>query len=213
MILLDGGRSRYLVEFRVGFQRIEMQCREHDQVARPLFEHRIQVPHLEMAAHADQQRTLADAAPRSHPRRDPEPPLAVHLRGRDEPKPPSQQHIARAACHAAIADAVVVVADHARKMPVLVDDIVPIIDQHARIVGVKRNEQVVACAARLYRYAEMLGKKEFASRVDRRDRASHEEIVHDACILATNTVSTQSPDPRSCRIARVCFADRALMMR
>lgn len=46
---------------------IEMQCSEHDQITRPLFEHLIEIPDFEMAAHADQQRALGDTAPRPHP--------------------------------------------------------------------------------------------------------------------------------------------------
>ena len=59
MILLDGGRCQS--------ERIEMQRGQYDQVARPLFEHLIQVPDFEMTAHADQQRALTHTPPRPHP--------------------------------------------------------------------------------------------------------------------------------------------------
>lgn len=76
MILLDGGRFE--------IEAIEMQRGQHDQVARPLFEHLIEIPDLEMTAHADQQSALAHTPPRPHPRRDAQSPLAVHLCGGDE---------------------------------------------------------------------------------------------------------------------------------
>ncbi|WP_258191201.1 hypothetical protein [Sphingomonas sp. PP-CE-3G-477] len=114
---------------------IEMQCGQHDQVARPLFEHLIEIPDFEMMPHADQQRALPDAAARAHPRRDRDPPLAVHLRGRDEAEAPSQQRIARTAFPVR------------SEFAVLIDDARAVIDEHAGIVGVKTDEQILASAA------------------------------------------------------------------
>lgn len=126
-----------------------MQCGEDDQVARPLFEHEIEIPDFEMTAHADQQRALADAASRPHPGRDPNPPLAVHLRGRDEPQPSSQQRLARLALPPAKQVVLSIVMMHR--------DTVAVADDHARVIRMKTDEQIVADRARLYRHAEMIG--------------------------------------------------------
>lgn len=177
-----------------------MQRGEHDQVARPLFEHGIEIPDFEMAAHADQQRTLARAAACAHPRGDPDPPLAVHLRGRDEPEPPPEQRIACATFPAPF------------EFLMMIDDAQAIIDQHAGIVRVKADEQVFPRTARLYRYAELFGKNEFATRADGRNRTSYEEFFHCACTTnnnrTTNTIQVRYHDdicaPRLCRPA--CYA-------
>ena len=203
MVLRDDGRFEQRVVWRREPLGIEMQRGEHDQVAGALFEHGIEVPDLEMAAHADQQRPLADAAPRPHPRRDPEPPLAVHRCRGDEPEPSAQQRVARAAFP--------VVACRVHELLVPIDDIVPIIHQQAWIIGVKPDEQVFACTASLYRYAEMFGKTEFASRADRRDRTSHEEFVHDACILNANTQSRDILVASSCDTGLDIFVDPVLV--
>ena len=175
MILLDGRRCQS--------ERIEMQRGQHDQVARPLFEHLIQVPDFEMTAHADQQRALAHAPPRPHPRRDAQSPLAVHLCGRDETEAPPQQRVARPAVPRRRAAKL-------RQRTMLVGNAATIVDQHAGIVGVKTDEQILARVSCLYRNAEMLGKDQFATRADRRNRTSHEEFVHDRYTLNNDEVST-----------------------
>ncbi len=159
MILLDGER--------IELERIEVERGQHDQIARPLFEHLIEVPDFEMTAHADEQRSLAHTAPRPHPRCDAEPPLAVHLCGCDETEASPQQRVARAAIPRPF-------AAERRQRAMLVGNTATIIDQHARIVGVKTDEQVLARLSCLYRNAEMLGKDQFATRADRRNRTSHE---------------------------------------
>ncbi len=126
-----------------------MQRGKDDQVARPLFEYLIKIPDFEMAAHADQQRTLTDTAARPHPWRDPDTALAVHLRGRDEPQSPPQQHLARLAFPAAHRDVLGIVMMHR--------DAIPVADDHARVIRMKTDEQIVADRARLYRHAEMIG--------------------------------------------------------
>jgi hypothetical protein len=126
-----------------------VQCGEDDQVARPLFEHQIEIPDFEMATHADQQRALADAASRPHPGGDPNPPLAVHLRGRDKPQPSSQQRLTRLALPPAEQGFLGIVMMHR--------DAVTVADDHARVIRVKTDEQIVADRARLYRHAEMIG--------------------------------------------------------
>lgn len=126
-----------------------MQRGEDDQVARPLFEHQIEIPDFEMAAHADQQRALADAASRPHPGRDPNPPLAVHLCGRDEPQSSSQQRLARLALPPAEQGVLSIMMMHR--------DAVTVADDHARVIRMKTDEQIVADRARLYRHAEMIG--------------------------------------------------------
>ena len=68
----------------------------------------------------------------------------------------------------------------------MLDDAVSIVDEHARIVGVKTDEQILTGVPRLDRNAEMLGKSQFAPRTDRRHRASHEEFVHDFHTLNTH---------------------------
>lgn len=129
---------------------IEMQRGKDGEVAGALLEYLIEIPRLEMLAHADQQRALADAAARSHPGRDRYPSLAVHPGRRDKTETPSQQHVARAAlpalpCH--LADERLVPVRHARV----------VVDEHAGIVRMQPDEQIPAYAAGLYRYAEMLG--------------------------------------------------------
>ncbi|MES2422025.1 MAG: hypothetical protein V4595_12135 [Pseudomonadota bacterium] len=160
-----------------------MQRSQHDQVARPLFEHLIEVPDFEMAAHADQQRALAHTPPRAHPRGDAEPALAIHLRGRNEAQAPPQQRVARPAVPRTLAAKL-------RQRAMLVGDATTIVDQHARIIGVETDEQVLARLSCLYRNAEMLGKDQFATRADRRNRTSHEEFVHDRYTLNNDEVST-----------------------
>ena len=129
-----------------------MQRGEDDQVARSLFEHQIEIPDFEMAAHADQQRALADAASRPHPGRDPDTPLAVHLRGRDEPQPSSQQRLARLA-RLALPPA----EQGVLSIVMMHRDAVAVADDHARVIRMKTDEQIVADRARLYRHAEMIG--------------------------------------------------------
>ncbi len=153
-------------------ERVEMQCGEDDQVARPLLEHGIEVPDLEMAPHADQQRTLAHAASRAHPRCDPDAALAVHLGRRDEPETPPEQHVARAAFPAA-----------PLQVPVMIRNALPVIDQHAGIVGMKSDEQIIPRRPRLNGDTEMFRKDQFALGTDRRNRTSHEEIIHCACTI------------------------------
>lgn len=149
-----------------------MQRGEDDEVARPLFEDGIEVPDLEMATHADQQRALAHAPPRPHPRRDAQPPLAVHLRRRDEAQPAPQQHVARTAFPAVL-----------RQIPVMIRNALPIIDEHAGIVGVKTNEEIVSRSPCLNSDTEMLGQDQFAACADRRHCTSYEEIIHCACTI------------------------------
>lgn len=72
----------------------------------------------------------------------------------------------------------------------LVGNAAAIVDQHAGIVGVKTDEQILARLSCLYRNAEMLGKDQFATRADRRNRTSHKEFVHDRYTLNNDEVST-----------------------
>ncbi len=65
-----------------------------------------------------------------------------------------------------------------------------IIDEHAWIVGMKTDEQILARLSCLYGDAEMFGKNQLATRTDRRDRTSHEEFVHDVHTLNNEEVST-----------------------
>lgn len=157
-----------------------MQCGEHDQVARPLFEDLIEVPDFEMAAHADQQRALGDTAPRPHPRCDAESSLAVHLRRCDESEPPPQQRIAGTAVPAPRAS---------RQLLMMLGDAVTIVDQHARIVGVETDKQILPSLSCLDGDAEVLGKIQFAPRIDRRYRASYEKFVHDRYTLNIHEAS------------------------
>lgn len=182
MILLDGGRCQS--------ERIEMQRGQYDQVARPLFEHLIQVPDFEMTAHADQQRALTHTPPRPHPRRDAQSPLAVHLRRRDEAEAPPQQRVARPAVPR-------LRTAKLGQSTMLVGNAAAIVDQHAGIVGVKTDEQILARLSCLYRNAEMLGKDQFATRADRRNSTSHEEFVHDRYTLNNDEVSTSQIFPNA----------------
>ena len=183
MILLDGGRCE--------LKRIEMQRGQHDQVARPLFEHLVEIPDFEMAPHADQQRALAHTSPRSHPRGDTEPTLAVHLRGRNEPELAPEQRIARSAFPRPV-------AARFRQGAMLLGDAAAIVDQQARILGVKADEQVFARLPCLYRNAEMFGKNQFATRAYRRNSTSHEEFVHDLYTLNNDAM----PTTRSAQVSR-----------
>ncbi|MEG3082890.1 hypothetical protein U1707_04490 [Sphingomonas sp. PB2P12] len=148
----------------------EVQCGKDDQVARPLFENLVEVPDLEMTAHADQQRALADAASRPHPRRDVDTPLPVHVGRRNETQPSSQQHVARLALPAVEHDALGFVAVNG--------DAVASADDHAGMIGMKTDEQFVADSSRLYRDTEMVWQGEFALGVDRRNRTANEKIGH-----------------------------------
>lgn len=199
MILLDGGRF--------AIERIEMQRGQHDQVPRPLFKHLIEVPDFEMTAHADQQRALAHTPPRPHPRCDAQSPLTVHLCGRDEAKPPPQQRIARPGLPCPL-------AAELRQRTMLVGHAAAIVDQHAGIIGVKTDEQILARLSCLYRNAEMLGKDQFATRADRRNRTSHEEFVHDRYTLNNDEVSTsqffRAPYPQAVELRCRHAVDGAL---
>ena len=159
-----------------------MQCGKDDQVAWPLFENLIEIPDLEMTAHADQQRALADAASRPHPRRDADTPLPIHLGRCDETEPSSQQHFARFPLPAVEHAALGFVAMHG--------DPVAVADDHAGMIGMKTDEQVVADGARLYRDTKMVWQGEFALGVDGRDRTADENISH-----ATHTVKSGSTSP------------------
>ncbi len=147
-------------------RRVEMQRGEDDQIPRPLFEYLIEIPDFEMTAHADQQRALLHPAAGSHPRRDAEPALAVHLRGRDEAQPPPEHRIARAPLPVS------------RNVAMMIVDARAIIDQQARIFGMETNEQIVPYAPGLDRDAELIGKNQIATCAYRRYRASNEDIVH-----------------------------------
>ncbi len=157
MILLDDGC-------------IEMQRGKDDEVARPLFEHLIEIPDFEMAPHAHQQRALANAAPRAHPRCDRDPPLAVHLRRRDETETTSQQRIARSALPAADAGMI-------RHVAIMFDDAFPIIDEQAGIFGMQADEQIFPRRPRLNSDAEMIGKDQFSFDADRRHRTPDKEAI------------------------------------
>ncbi len=159
-------------------RRVEMQRGKHDQVARPLFEDLIEVPHFEMPAHADQQRALADPAPRPHPRCDPQLPLAVHLRRRDEPEPTSQQRIARPPLPVRTNRAF-------RERSMLLGDAVAIVDEHARILRMQPDEQFVAHGSRLDRNTEMIGECQLAARADRRNRTAYKQVFHRATPSST----------------------------
>lgn len=104
-----------------------MQCRQDDQVARPLLKYGVEVPDLEMMSHADQQRALTDSAARPHPGCDRDPPLAVHLRWCDETQPAAKKHVAGAAVRS--------IDRQIGQCAVMVGDAVAIIDQHARVIG------------------------------------------------------------------------------
>lgn len=159
---------------------IEMQRGKDDQVARPLFEHLVQIPDLEMMAHADQQRALSDTATRAHPRRDRDPAFTVHMCWRDETQSPPQQSIACSAFPVC------------SNFAVMIYYAGTIIDEHAWIIRVKTDEQVFAHATRLYRDAELLGKHQFAARTDRRHRTSYEKLVH---MLTPSTQARTTPRP------------------
>ena len=197
MILLDDDRC------------IEMQHGEYDQVARPLLEHLVQVPDFEMAAHADQQRALAHPPPRSHPGCDAEPSLAVHLRGRDEPEPPSQQRIALPGVTRALAAEL----GKLGQRTMMCGNASAIVDQQARIVGMETDEQIIVRLPCLYRDAEMLGKDQFATCTDRRYCTSHKEVFHRRNILNTYEVPVSQCWRLLLREPPSCSADTGLMKR
>lgn len=72
-----------------------MKGGEHREIAGAVFEHMVEIPDLEMVAHADEKRPLDDVASRAHPRRDQDAALTVEAGRCDEPEGPSLRRLFR----------------------------------------------------------------------------------------------------------------------
>lgn len=134
-----------------------MERGEHREVGGALFEDLVQVPDLEMIAHADQQRALGDGSAGAHPRRDRDPPATVEPGRCDEPEGPTPCRVVGLRVVARALRAVDAVA---------LDDAGPIVDDHARCLVVQSDEQMVVHRARLDRDAEGVVQRKAAANAD-----------------------------------------------
>lgn len=134
-----------------------MERGEHRQVGRALFEHLVEVPDLEMIAHADQQGTLGHGTAGAQPRCDRDPPPAVEPGRRDEPE-------RTAPCR--VAGLRVVVRALRTVDAMTLDDAGTIVDDHARRLVMRPDEQMVVHRPRLDRDTESVVQWKTAANAD-----------------------------------------------
>jgi hypothetical protein len=130
---------------------------EHGEIGRPVFEHVIKYPDLEMVAHPDEQSALRDAAPRAHPRRDRYAALTVEFRRRDE---------AEGAALGGVVCLGVVIALPFAVAPVAFGDANTVVNDHARRLVMQPDEKMIVGGARLDRDAEGIVERHVAANTD-----------------------------------------------
>lgn len=146
-----------------------MKRGEHGEIAGPVFKDVIEVPDLEMVAHADEQRALRDPAARAHPRCDRDAALAVQSSRRDE---------SEGAALGRLAGLRVVVGLAGALAPVPFGDASAVVHDHALRFVVQADEQMIVGRARLDGDAERVVKLQISTHADTGQSTADEEIVH-----------------------------------
>ncbi|MEG3164864.1 hypothetical protein U1701_09680 [Sphingomonas sp. PB2P19] len=158
-----------MASVRIGGRSQVKRC-EHGEIGRAVFEHMIEVPDLEMIAHADQQRPLGDTTPPAHPRGDRDAAAPVELGRRHEPEGTAAGGFARSS--------VVVIALSLAVAVVSGGNTRAIIDNHALRFVMQTDEEMVVRRARLDGDAERVVQRHVTTNTNARQCTADEEIVH-----------------------------------